>query len=111
LVFHLAANSDIALSRDNPAIDLNNTFLTTYNVLCCMKDYGVKKIIAVNVLPAPEDHAQRRDFIEAQLREQGREAEKKTAVDRFIYFLGKVIRNRFRDNVFNVLMNTIQFLE
>lgn len=45
VIFHLAANSDIAQSHTNPDIDLKNTFLTTYNVLRAMKEYGVKEIV------------------------------------------------------------------
>ena len=45
MVFHLAANSDIARSFANPAIDLNLTFMTTFKVLMAMKQYGVKKIM------------------------------------------------------------------
>ena len=45
VVFHLAANSDIALSSENPDIDFNNTFLTTYNVLNAMKEFNVKNIV------------------------------------------------------------------
>lgn len=44
-VFHLAANSDIAKSHDDPDIDFNNTFLTTYNILKLMKKYNVKQLI------------------------------------------------------------------
>lgn len=44
-VFHLAANSDIAKSHDNPDVDFNNTFTTTYNVLLAMKEFGVKKLV------------------------------------------------------------------
>jgi len=45
IVFHMAANSDIAKSYDNPSIDKDNTFMTTYNILLMMKKYSVKKII------------------------------------------------------------------
>ncbi|MGV8141876.1 MAG: NAD-dependent epimerase/dehydratase family protein [Candidatus Woesearchaeota archaeon] len=45
IVFHLAANSDIAKSRLNPNIDFNNTFMTTYNILNLMKEFEVKKIV------------------------------------------------------------------
>lgn len=44
-VFHMAANSDIARSYENPDIDLNNTFLTTYNVLKAMKRHNVREIV------------------------------------------------------------------
>lgn len=45
VVFHLAANSDIAKSYNDPSIDLKNTFLTTFNVLDSMRIYGVKQLI------------------------------------------------------------------
>lgn len=45
IVFHLAANSDIAKSYANPDVDFNNTFSTTYNVLLAMKQFDVKKIV------------------------------------------------------------------
>lgn len=44
-VFHLAANSDIAISHENPNIDLNNTFMTTYNILSLIKEHRIKKIL------------------------------------------------------------------
>lgn len=43
-VYHLAANSDIAISSSNPGVDFNNTLLTTFSVLECMRQYNVKKI-------------------------------------------------------------------
>jgi UDP-glucose 4-epimerase len=45
IVFHLAANSDIANSHDNPSIDKDNTFMSTYCVLEMMKKHEVKEII------------------------------------------------------------------
>lgn len=45
IVFHMAANSDIAQSHANPGIDFDNTFMTTCNVLKAMKENDVKKII------------------------------------------------------------------
>lgn len=44
VVYHLAANSDIQASAVNPDIEYKNTYTTTYNVLYCMKKYGVKKL-------------------------------------------------------------------
>jgi len=43
-VYHLAANSDIRASSENPAIEFNYTFATTFNILNCMKKYDVKKL-------------------------------------------------------------------
>jgi UDP-glucose 4-epimerase len=45
VVFHMAANSDIAQSFENPDIDKDNTFMTTYMILKYMKKYNVKKIV------------------------------------------------------------------
>lgn len=45
LVFHLAANSDIAVSHSNPSIDFENTLKTTYNILLAMMEFNVKKIV------------------------------------------------------------------
>ena len=45
IVFHMAANSDIAQSFENPNIDKDNTFMTTYKLLEKMKKYNVKKIV------------------------------------------------------------------
>jgi UDP-glucose 4-epimerase len=44
-VFHLAANSDIGQSFQNPDIDFDNTSKTTYSILKHMKEHGVKQII------------------------------------------------------------------
>jgi UDP-glucose 4-epimerase len=43
-VWHLAANSDIPAGVDNPEIDLNQTFMTTFYVLENMKKFGIKKL-------------------------------------------------------------------
>jgi len=45
IVFHMAANSDIAQSYHNPNVDKDNTFMTTYVLLEMMKKYDVKKIV------------------------------------------------------------------
>ncbi|MCE9607994.1 MAG: NAD-dependent epimerase/dehydratase family protein [Planctomycetia bacterium] len=44
-VFHLAANSDIARSHDNPDVDFDRTLRTTYNVLRSMRAHDVKQIV------------------------------------------------------------------
>jgi len=43
-VWHLAANSDIPAGVSNPDIDLKDTFLTTFNILICMKELSIKII-------------------------------------------------------------------
>jgi UDP-glucose 4-epimerase len=44
-VWHLAANSDIQAGGANPDIDLERTFLTTFNTLKLMQEFGVPKIV------------------------------------------------------------------
>lgn len=44
-VYHFAANSDIQLGIKSVDIDLNNTFISTLNVLKSMSKYNVKKIV------------------------------------------------------------------
>ena len=44
MVYHLAANSDIQKGGKNPLIDYNLTFNTTFYVLQCIKEFGVKKL-------------------------------------------------------------------
>ena len=43
-VFHLAANSDIQASANDPMIEYKNTYSTTYVQLECMRRTGVKKL-------------------------------------------------------------------
>ncbi|WP_369283523.1 NAD-dependent epimerase/dehydratase family protein [Oscillibacter sp. GMB15532] len=43
-VFHMAANSDIQASALSPEVEYRNTYSTTFNVLECMRLYGVKKL-------------------------------------------------------------------
>jgi UDP-glucose 4-epimerase len=45
IVFHMAANSDIRKGGQNPLVDYQLTFMTTFNVLQCMKKYNVKQLI------------------------------------------------------------------
>ncbi len=43
-IFHLAANSDIRESADNPEIEYRNTYTTTLRILSAMKKFDIKKI-------------------------------------------------------------------
>ena len=45
IVYHLAANSDIAVSNEKPEIDLDRTFQTTFTLLSLMRKYAVKKLV------------------------------------------------------------------
>lgn len=43
-VFHLAANSDIQASAENPDVEYRNTYSTTFEILSCMRKYGVGRL-------------------------------------------------------------------
>lgn len=43
-VFHLAANSDIQASGSKPEVEYKNTYTTTFQILSCMREHGVKKL-------------------------------------------------------------------
>ncbi len=43
-VFHLAANSDIQASANNPMIEYENTYSTTFVLLECMRKVGCKRL-------------------------------------------------------------------
>lgn len=43
-VYHMAANSDIQASAKSPAVEYENTYTTTFNVLECMRLYDVKRL-------------------------------------------------------------------
>jgi UDP-glucose 4-epimerase len=43
-VYHMAANSDIQSSAQSPLVEYKNTYTTTFNVLECMRLYGVKNL-------------------------------------------------------------------
>lgn len=44
-VYHLAANSDIKKSGEDPGIDYRNTFLTTVSLLDAMRKYAVTELL------------------------------------------------------------------
>jgi len=57
-IYHLAANSDIQLGYHNLKTDYLNTFLTTYNVLTCMKMHGSKNIVFASSSAIYGEHAE-----------------------------------------------------
>lgn len=65
-VYHMAANSDIQASAKNPAIEYQNTYTTTFNILECMRLYDVKNLFFCSTsavygdakgVPLSENHA------------------------------------------------------
>jgi UDP-glucose 4-epimerase len=55
-VWHLAANSDIQAGTENPYIDLRDTFLTTYELLCQMRKFNVRKLFFASSSAVYGDH-------------------------------------------------------
>jgi UDP-glucose 4-epimerase len=43
-VWHLAANSNIGAGAENPELDLENTFLSTFHLLSAMRRFGLRSI-------------------------------------------------------------------
>lgn len=43
-VCHMAANSDIQASANNPQVEYKNTYTTTFNILECMRLYDIKNL-------------------------------------------------------------------
>ena len=43
-VWHLAANSDIPAGVEDSSVDLKDTFMTTFNTLKIMKEFGIRNI-------------------------------------------------------------------
>lgn len=50
MVYHLAANSDIQKGSQDPTVDYDLTFNTTFNVLQCMKEFKVKNSFLLQLL-------------------------------------------------------------
>lgn len=72
---------------------------------------GVKKIIAVNVLPGPKDRIERNRMKEEEARLKAELMERKHLWTRVFHKGKDKVYNRYAVNIFNVIMSTIQFLE
>lgn len=69
---------------------------------------GIQKIIAVNVLPSPDDRVAKHKLD----REKSiKLLTQRNPFKRFLANVGYKLERRYSANVFNVLMNTIQFME
>lgn len=58
-IWHLAANSDIVSGVKNSSIDLNDTFLTTHNLIECSKLFNVNKFNFASSSAVYGDHGNR----------------------------------------------------
>lgn len=73
-----------------------------------LSDMGVKKIIAVNVLPGPRDLIQRNELRRKAFHDS---LQATTKWKRMVLRTLDRIQRRYTGNIFNVIMNTIQFME
>ena len=78
------------------------------NVLTQM---GVKKIIAVNVLCGSKDRIARNRVQKEIRRRHIRRLETRNFLSRWLGKLFYKVSDRYADNIFNVIMSTIQFME
>jgi len=72
---------------------------------------GVKKIIAVNVLPSPKDWADKHKIQQEKYRKRMELVANKGIWDKTLTKAMDRFHRRYSDNIFNVIMNTIQFME
>lgn len=72
---------------------------------------GVKKIIAVNVLPGPRDRVERNRLHEELHRQETETLENEPFYKRMLARGLRKVYNRYAINIFNVIMSTIQFME
>ena len=72
---------------------------------------GVKKIIAVNVLMGPEDRVQKIRVQAEKRRRLYKERSKNYLWRTLVAPILNKLDSHFSDNIFNVIMNTIQFME
>jgi len=73
-----------------------------------LSSMGVRKIIAVNVLPGPKDLIRRNELRRKALHA---ELQRQKPLPRMILRTMDRAKRRYTGNIFNVLMNTIQFME
>ncbi|HTL48604.1 MAG TPA: patatin-like phospholipase family protein [Verrucomicrobiae bacterium] len=72
---------------------------------------GVKKIIGVNVLPSPMDWAEKHKIQQEKYRKRMEMVANKNFWDKAVTNQVDRFHKRYSDNIFNVIMNTIQFME
>ena len=77
----------------------------------CLRLSGVKKIIAVNVLPSPEAVWERRRHLEETERKKRATILKKNFLIRSLHYLRKRTRQTFIPNIFDIMMQSMQTME
>ena len=76
-----------------------------------LHDAGVHKIIAINVFPTTKDTLEHRIILEDAAQKEAQLARQKNFFTRLVFKIKKKIARCFFPNVFDILMNTIQYME
>lgn len=76
-----------------------------------LSQMGVKKIIAVNVLSSPNDRIERARLAEKQRHLKLKKIAQANFFQRTVFGSMYQMNRRYEENIFNVIMNTIQFME
>ncbi|MFH1621865.1 MAG: patatin-like phospholipase family protein [Candidatus Omnitrophota bacterium] len=72
---------------------------------------GVKKIIAVNVLPSPKDIQNGYKDYKYHLEKERSDIQKRNFITRIIYYLFILLRRLFFPNIFDIMVNSILAME
>ncbi|MBI3306348.1 MAG: patatin-like phospholipase family protein [Candidatus Omnitrophica bacterium] len=76
-----------------------------------LSQMGVKKIIAVNVLLGPKDRIERNRLIQETQAQKMKQFASKSMWGKISMEMAEAFKTRYAINIFNVIMNTIQFME
>ncbi len=76
-----------------------------------LRRYGAKKVIAVNVLQSPDDHANRLEILQRKDEKTNEIIQNKSIFVRHLYEYRKDFMDKQTANIFNVVMKAIQFME
>jgi len=76
-----------------------------------LRRYGAKKVITVNVLQSPDDHAHRLEILQKKDDKTNEIIQNKSVFVRHLYEYRKDFMDKQTANIFNVVMKAIQFME
>ena len=76
-----------------------------------LEEAGIKKIIAVNVLPSPEDIQEGYKNFKLYLEREKQDVQRRNFVVRAIYYLRILFRKIFFPNIFDIMVNSILAME
>ena len=99
-----------APSRINKDLIIDGGILEPVPVGTLIK-MGIKRVIAVNVLPSPENIIQNYDLTRRRIEEEKRQLSSKKFIERITYKIVDKLRKEFTPNIMDIIVNSIQALE